>query len=517
MELDNIEFKSLELKDIYKEFPGVVANNKISLKINAGEIHALLGENGAGKTTLMNIIYGIYQPDDGEIFINGRKVFIDSPRTAMNYGIGMVHQHFMLVENHSVAENVALGLNRTKFLNPTEDIAKEIERYSSEIGLHVNPDAKIWQLSAGEQQRVEILKALMRGAKLLILDEPTSVLTPQEATELFKTVKKLVANGHSVIFITHKLEEVYELGGIVTVLRQGKVIGTTTTKDATKEELAKMMVGREIIFNLEKEKVEPGEVVVKVENIDVLSDKGIKAVKNLSFEIRKGEILGIAGVSGNGQKELVEALTGLRRVEKGKVIINNKEIQNRGAREIGEMGVAHIPEERIKYGIVPNFPVYENAVLRDYYKEPFSNRGFLNYKTIKDFTIKLVKDFSIATPSIETKTKLLSGGNIQKLILARETTTKSNFIVAAHPTYGLDIAATEYIRKLLLKKREEGSAILLVSEDLEEILQLSDRVAVMFMGEFMGIVDPKKVPIEEIGLMMAGSLRKQEENNAHLN
>jgi simple sugar transport system ATP-binding protein len=501
------EFKSLELKEIYKEFPGVVANNRISLKINAGEIHALLGENGAGKTTLMNIIYGIYQPDDGEIYINGKKVFIDSPRTAMKYGIGMVHQHFMLVENHTVAENVALGLSGTKFLNPTKEIAKEIERYSSEIGLHVNPDAKIWQLSAGEQQRVEILKALMRGAKLIILDEPTSVLTPQEASELFKTIKHLVKNGHSVIFITHKLEEVYELGGIVTVLRQGKVIGSTTTKDATKEELAKMMVGREILFNLEKEYIKPGEVVVKVENLEVLNDKGLKAIKNLNFEVRKGEILGIAGVSGNGQRELVEALTGLRRVEKGRILINGKEVQNKGAREIGEMGVAHIPEERIKYGIVPNLPVYENAVLRDYYKEPFSNRGILNYKTIKEFAIKLVKEFSIATPSIETKAKLLSGGNIQKLILARETTTKSTFIVAAHPTYGLDIAATEYIRKLLLQKRKEGSAILLVSEDLEEILQLSDRVAVMFMGEFMGIVDPKKVSIEEIGLMMAGSMR----------
>lgn len=507
MERKEIELKSLELKDIYKEFPGVVANNRISLKINAGEIHALLGENGAGKTTLMNIIYGIYEPDDGEIFINGKKVFIDSPRTAMNYGIGMVHQHFMLVENHTVAENIALGLKGTKFVDPAAKISDVIEKFSKDIGLHVSPNTKIWQLSAGEQQRVEILKALMRGAKLLILDEPTSVLTPQEASELFRTIKKLVSQGHSVIFITHKLEEVYELGGIVTVLRQGKVIGTTTTLEATKEELAKMMVGREIIFRLEKEEITPGETVVKVENLEVLSDKGIKAVKNLSFEIRKGEILGIAGVSGNGQKELVEAITGLRRVEKGKIIVKNKEIQNKGAREIGEIGVAHIPEERIKYGIVPNLPVYENAVLRDYYKQPFSYRGILNYKSIKDFAIRLVKEFSIATPSIETKTKLLSGGNIQKLILARETTTKSTFIVAAHPTYGLDISATEYIRKLLLQKRKEGSAILLVSEDLEEILQLSDRVAVMFMGEFMGIVDPKKTSIEEIGLMMAGSKR----------
>uniref|UniRef100_A0A7C4TXV6 ABC transporter ATP-binding protein n=1 Tax=Caldisericum exile TaxID=693075 RepID=A0A7C4TXV6_9BACT len=508
MEEKGVVFESLELKDIYKEFPGIIANNRISLKINTGEIHIMLGENGAGKTTLMNIIYGIYQPDSGEIYINGEKVFIDSPKTAMKYGIGMVHQHFMLVRNHSVAENIALGLKGTRFIDPAKSMGREIERCSSEIGLHVNPDAKVWQLSVGEQQRVEIIKALMHGAKLLILDEPTSVLTPQEATELFKTIKKLVKDGHSIIFITHKLEEVFELGGIVTVLREGKIIGTLTTEEATKEKLARMMVGREIIFNLEKEESTKGEIVVKVENLEVLNDKGLKAVKGLSFEIRKGEILGIAGVSGNGQRELVEALTGLRPVEKGHIIIKGKEVENQGARIIAERGVAHIPEERIKYGIVGSMPVYENTVLRDYYRRPFSSeKGILNYKAIKEFAIKLVKDFRIATPRIETKAKYLSGGNIQRLILARETTTKSDFIVAAHPTYGLDISATEYIRKLLLEKRKSGSAILLVSEDLEEILQLSDRVAVMFMGEFMGVFEPKQVSIEDIGLMMAGSKR----------
>ena len=502
-----IKCETLELKDICKEFPGVKANDKICLKINAGEIHSLLGENGAGKTTLMNIIYGIYQPDSGSIFINGKEVYIDSPRTAMKYGIGMVHQHFMLVENHTVAENIALALEKTHFFNPTYDIKKEIERYSDEIGLHVDPDAKIWQLSVGEQQRVEILKALMRGVNLLILDEPTSVLTPNEAEELFKTIRKLLENRCSVIFITHKIDEVFELGGSITVLRKGKVVGTTDVNSTTKEELARMMVGRDVIFNIEKEESKKGEVVLQVNNIEVLNNKGLKAVKNLSFEVRSGEILGIAGVSGNGQKELVEAITGLRNVEKGKIIIKGKEIQNKSAREIGDIGVAHIPEERIKYGIVPNMTVYENAVLRDYYKPPFSRNSTLDFNEIKNFATRLVEEFSISTPSIETKAKLLSGGNIQKLILAREVTTKSSFIVAAHPTYGLDVAATEYIRNLLLQKRKEGSAILLVSEDLEEIMQLSDRVAVMFMGEFMGIVEPNAVSIEDLGLMMAGSKR----------
>ncbi|MEF3245400.1 MAG: ABC transporter ATP-binding protein [Caldisericaceae bacterium] len=502
---NKFEFKSLELVDIYKEFPGVIANNKISLKIESGEVLALLGENGAGKTTLMNIIFGIYKQDSGEIKINGKEVYIDSPRAAMKYGIGMVHQHFMLVENHTVAENIALGLENIPFLNPTKNISKLIERYSSEIGLHVNPNAKIWQLSAGEQQKVEILKTLIRGAKLLILDEPTSVLTPQEVRELFKVIKKLIENNHSIIFITHKLEEVFELGCNVTVLRQGKVVGTTNTKETSKRELAKMMVGREILFDFKKEKVEDNSVVVKIEDITVVSDKGIDAVKNLSFEIRKGEILGIAGVSGNGQKELVEAITGLRPVKKGRIMIDGIEIQNKNAREIAELGIAHIPEERIKFGIAPNLSVYENSVLKAYYKMPFSVRTILNFSKIKEFTSNLISEFSIATPSIDTKVKLLSGGNIQKLIFARETAQKPKLIVAAHPTYGLDIAATEFVRKELVKKKKEGSAVLLVSEDLEEILQISDRMAVMFEGEFVGIVEPENVSLEEIGLMMAGS------------
>lgn len=500
-------FQSLELKDIYKEFPGVIANNGISLRIEKGEIHAILGENGAGKTTLMNVIFGIYQPDGGDIFINGEKVYIDCPRTAMHYGIGMVHQHFMLVENHTVAENIALGFPEAKLVNPAGSLKDEIVRFSEEVGLKINPDAKIWQLSAGEQQRVEILKALLRGAKLLILDEPTSVLTPQEASELFKTIKHLVESDHSVIFITHKLEEVFELGGHITVLRQGKIVGQTHTEHSTKEDLAKMMVGREVVFKFEKEEVPAISNVVEVKNLKVLNDKGMVAVNNLSFEVKASEIFGIAGVSGNGQKELIEAITGLRNVEEGKIIINSQELQNKSARVFNETGVAHIPEERLKFGVILNFPVYENFALRDYYKKPFSRGNLLDYGSIKKSAVKLIDDFSIVTPSIYTKAKLLSGGNIQKLILARETSFKSKVIVAAHPTYGLDVAATEYIRKMLLRKRKEGSAIILVSEDLEEILQLSDRVAVMFEGEFMGIVDPKKTSITEIGLMMAGSKR----------
>jgi len=502
----------LEMKNIYKKFPGVIANDNIDLTVKGGEIHALLGENGAGKTTLMNILYGIYQPDRGEIYINGKKTTIKSPRDAIELAIGMVHQHFMLIPTHTVAENISLGFKEAPFLYPTRVIEERIRDFTDKYGFKINPKAKIWQLSAGEQQRVEIIKTLFRGTSLLILDEPTSVLTPQETEELFSILKRLVEEKHSVIFITHKLEEVMEISDTVTVLRKGKVITTVKTKDTSKKELARMMVGREVIFKLEREKLKKEEKVLEVKNLSVENDRGLMAVKEVSFSVHKNEIFGIAGVAGNGQRELVEAITGLRRIKGGKVEILNVDVTNSSPKRIGDIGVAHIPEERIRFGIVPNLSVYENVVLRDYYHEPFSKGSFLNYPYIKEHSKKLVKEFSIDTPSIETPVKLLSGGNIQKLILAREISTKSNLIIAAHPTYGLDVAATEYIRKLLLKKREEGAAILLVSEDLEEIFELSDRIAVMFEGKFMGIAPREKTSLQDIGLMMAGSKTLEEKD-----
>ncbi len=500
-----LTFKSLDLRNITKRFPGVLANDNISLNFKAGEIHALLGENGAGKTTLMNILYGIYHPDSGEIYINDQKVDIRSPRDAIAYGIGMVHQHFMLVQTHTVGENIALGFKDSPFVMPTREISKKIGDFCDTFGLKVDPNAKIWQLSAGEQQRAEIIKALLRGAKVLILDEPTSVLTPQEAEELFQIFKRMAESGNCIIFITHKLEEVFKISDRVTVLRQGKVIATTETGKTDKATLARMMVGRDISFEVQKKDIPVGEKLLEVNNLFVRGDMGNTVVKNISFSIHRNEIFGIAGVSGNGQRELVEAITGLRKVEKGTVKILDKETQNKNPRDIGELGVSHIPEERLRFGIVPNLPVYENVILRDYYRPPFSGFLTLNINYIKEYSKEVVERFSVMTPSVETTVKLLSGGNIQRLIIGREILSRPDVIIAAHPTYGLDIAATDFVKKLLLQKREEGSAILLVSEDLEEILQLSDTVGVMFMGEFTGIVKPRETSMEDMGLMMAGS------------
>lgn len=499
------KIQTIKLIKIRKTFPGVIANDDVSIELNAGEVHAILGENGAGKTTLMNILYGMYLPDSGDILINDEKVNIRSPRDAINKGIGMVHQHFMLVQNHTVAENICLGLKEVPLFNTVEKFKGKLMQLTEKFNLKVNLDAKVWQLSAGEQQRVEILKALIRGAQMLILDEPTSVLTPQESEELFKTVKRLVSHGNSVIFISHKLEEVFKISDRVTVLKQGKVIGTKQIKETNKLELSKMMVGRDIEYKFEKTPTKYEEIILKANNLWVRNDKGLFAVKGINFYIKKGEILGIAGVSGNGQRELVEAITGLRNVEKGSFTIDNVELQNKGAKAISEKMVAHIPEERIKNGTVPNLPIFENIILRDYYKKPFSRNGLLNFNSIFDYSSKIVEKFSVQTPSLNTPVKLLSGGNIQKLILGREISSKSRIIIAAHPTYGLDISATEFIRKLLLEKKEEGSAILLVSEDLEEVLQISDRVIVMYEGNIMGEFKPGEMSIEDIGLMMTGS------------
>jgi len=495
----------ISMRGVVKRFPGVIANDHVDFEARAGEIHALLGENGAGKTTLMNILYGIYRPDEGEIRVRGNRATIRSPRDAIELGIGMVHQHFMLVYPHTVAENIVLGLSSSSFLFPARDVRQRIREFSERYGLKVDPEARIWQLSAGEQQRVEIIKALYRGAEVLILDEPTTMLTPGEVEELFVTLRRMADEGRTIIFITHKLDEVMAISDRVTVLRQGKVVATCKTSETDKRELTRMMVGREVLFQLDRKPAQKGEIVLEVEGLSALNDKGLPALKGVSFAIRGGEILGIAGVAGNGQRELVEVITGLRQAVEGRVSILGEEVTNRPPGEIAKKGVAHIPEERIRMGLVPNMSVAENLILKNYRRPPYSRQLFLNYPFIDRHAEKLISEYNIVTPSKETPAKLLSGGNIQRLILAREISEEPRLIVAAHPTYGLDVGATEHIRQLLLKQRERGAAILLVSEDLEEIMIMSDRIAVMFEGEIVGILDATEAEVEEIGMMMAGA------------
>ncbi len=494
----------VRMEGIVKRFPGVLANDHVDFELLPGEIHALLGENGAGKTTLMNILYGIYQPDEGQIFVKGRRVRIRSPRDAIRLGIGMVHQHFLLVDKHTVAENLAMGYAKS-FLNPLREVKARIRDFTERYGIQVDPDAYIWQLSVGEQQKVEIVKALYAGADILILDEPTSVLTPQEARDLFNVLRRMREDGKGIVFITHKLSEVFEVADRVTVMRRGKVVGTLRVEEATKEALARMMVGRDVVFELERTPGRPGEPVLEVRDLTVLGDRGREAVRGVSFEVREGEIFGIAGVAGNGQRELVQAVVGLRRVKSGSVRVMGVDATNRSPREIAELGVGHIPEERLKFGIVPDMSVAENSVLKSYYRPPYRKGLLLDYGEIRRTAESLINEYEIAVPSPDTRARLLSGGNMQKLIVGREIRRDPKLIVASNPTFGLDVGATEYIRKLLLRKRDEGKAILLVSGDLDEVIQLSDRIAVMFEGRFVGIVRPEEVTREEIGLMMSGS------------
>ena len=496
----------VRMEGITKRFPGVVANYKVDFELREGEIHALLGENGAGKTTLMNILYGLYKPDEGRIFVRGHEVRIRGPRDAMKLGIGMVHQHFKLVPTLTVAENVALGLEETGFFLPTKKIEKAIEEAARRYGLDIDPDAKIWQLSVGERQRVEILKALMRDARVLILDEPTTVLTPGEKEELFRILRKLADEGRGIVFITHKLDEVFRIADRVTVLRKGRVVASgVPTSKTTPRELAKLMVGREVGYKLAKRPKEPGEVVLKVEDLFAMDDRGTMVVKGVSFEVRRGEVFGIAGVAGNGQKELVEAIVGLRKPEKGRVVIDSHDVTGRSPAEVLGLGVAFIPEDRARYGIVPDLSVAENLVLKAYRYPPFSKGMFLDVDYIRKWSEELVAEYRITTPSIDTPAGSLSGGNIQRLILARELSTTPRLIIASHPTYGLDVAATEQVRALLLKHRDEGAGVLLISEDLDELLELSDRIAVMRDGRIVGIMDASEADVEEIGVLMSGA------------
>ena len=493
---------------IRKTFPGVVANDNVDFDLMPGEIHALLGENGAGKTTLMNILYGIYRPDSGRIYVKGREVSINCPADAMKLGIGMVHQNFLLIDRFTVAENVALGFAK-KQIRPDVEVKKRIIELGEKYGLKVDPDAYIWQLSAGEKQRVEIIKALYRESDVLILDEPTSVLTPIEVNELFYTLTKLKKEGKGIVFITHKLEEVFQIADRITVMRKGRVVGVKRREETSKEELARMMVGREVLFTLEKKEREKGPVVLEVVDLRALNDKGILALKGVSFKVHSGEIFGIAGVAGNGQKELVEVITGLRKALSGRVLINGVDVTNKSPREIGLLGTAHIPEERVKMGIMPGMDLAENLVLKKYFLPPFCRKGILDIKSMRSNAEKLKAEYEIIAPSIRTKAKFLSGGNIQRLILARELSAAPKLVIAAHPTYGLDVGATEYIRRKLIEERDKGAAVLLVSEDLEEVLSLSDTIAVMYQGEIMGIGRPDEFSMEDIGLMMAGSKRME--------
>ena len=497
--------ESLEMRGITKRFPGVLASDHIDFDVRSGEVHALLGENGAGKSTLMKILYGLYHPDEGEIVLNGKPVSISSPIDSINLGIGMIHQHFMLVQTLTVAENVALGLPSSHgALTDLEVVSKRILELADIYGLKLDPSAYIWQLSVGQQQRVEIIKALYRGAALLILDEPTAVLTPQEVDELFVIMRQMVKDGHSLIFISHKLHEVVEISNRVTVLRDGRKIGTRPTSETTKQDLANWMVGREVGFAPDRGVAERGECRLQLEQVTCGSDRGTPGLRGVSLEVCSGEILGIAGVSGNGQRELAECITGLRKITGGKVHLEGKDITNLAPADITERMLSYIPEERMRDGMIKDFTVAENMILREHQKLPYSQYGFLKLRNIFSHSDQLIKQFRVKTPSRDTLAKNLSGGNIQKIVLAREISRSPRVILAAQPTRGLDIGATEYVREQLLEQRRKGVAVVLISEDLDEILALSDRIAVIYEGQIMDIVPREHATPEKLGLLMAG-------------
>lgn len=500
----------IEMLNIRKVFGNFVANDNITLQLKKGEIHALLGENGAGKSTLMNVLFGLYQPDGGEIRVKGKKVNIANPNVANDLGIGMVHQHFMLVDTFTVTENIILGSEPTKGGQiDIERAEKEVRELSERYGLAVDPKAKIAGISVGMQQRVEILKTLYRGADILIFDEPTAVLTPQEIQELIQIMKSLVREGKSIILITHKLKEIMEVCDRVTVIRRGKGIGTLNVSETNPNELAALMVGREVHFKTEKQPPKVGKPVLEIENLVVKDSRGVTAVDHLNLTVHAGEIVGIAGVDGNGQTELIEAITGLIKSESGSIRLNGKEIRNLTPRQITEAGVGHIPQDRHKHGLVLDFPIGENMVLQTYYKEPYSKRGILNFKAIYDKARQLIQEFDVRTPDEYTKARALSGGNQQKAIIGREVDRDPDLLIAAQPTRGLDVGAIEFIHKRLIEQRDKGKAVLLVSFELDEIMNVSDRIAVIYEGKIVAIVDPKETTEQELGLLMAGSKRKE--------
>jgi general nucleoside transport system ATP-binding protein len=495
----------LELRGIVKRFPGVVANDGVTFAVHRGEIHTLLGENGAGKSTLMKLLYGLYQPDEGEILLDGVPTAITSPADAIRRGIGMVHQHFMLVPTLTVAENIALGLGSTRsFRTDVRAVADRSRELGERYGLRVEVEAPVWQLSVGERQRVEILKALYRDVRLLVMDEPTAVLTPGEVDELFTLLRLMAADGRGLVFISHKLREVLDITDRVTVLRDGHVVGTVPTESASRESLAQMMVGRPITLQRQRPPANLGQVRLELQDVWAQSDRETPALRGVNLAVHAGEILGLAGVSGNGQRELAEVITGLRPATQGRTVLNGETINGRPPGDIVAKGLAYIPEERMRDGMIGNFNVAENLILREHHRPPYSRAGFLNFRSISRRAGELISSFNVKTPSEETLVKSLSGGNIQKLVLARELSREPGVLVAAQPTRGLDIGATEYVHKRLLAQRSEGTAMLLISEDLDEILALSDRIAVIFEGQIMGEMPRAGATPEKLGLLMAG-------------
>jgi ABC-type uncharacterized transport system ATPase subunit len=499
----------LEAKGITKQFPGVLANDHVDFDLRSGEIHALLGENGAGKTTLMNILYGLYRPDSGMVFIKGKPVSFKSPKDAIETGIGMVHQHFMLIPVFTVTENIMLGMEITRGLAlDRKAVSTKVRELSHQYGLEVNPADLVLELPVGVQQRVEIVKALYRKAEILILDEPTAVLTPQESDDLFRIMRELTSHGVSIIFITHKLKEVLAVSDRITVMRGGKVMGTVLPNETNEAQLAAMMVGREVILQVEKEEAKPTEDVLQVKNLRVYDIRDLECVRGVSFEVKAGEILGIAGVQGNGQTELVEALTGLHRVHSGEVFLEGHNMTNKSPRQMIEIGTAHIPEDRQRHGLVLSYPVADNLILCTYYQPPFAHNGVINNQPVDKYSRELIEQFDIRTPSPYVHTSTLSGGNQQKVIVARELSRPIHLLIANQPTRGLDVGSIEYIHQQIVAMRDRGIAVLLVSTELDEIMALSDRIAVMYRGEIVATIDAKATTREELGLLMAGSTIK---------
>jgi simple sugar transport system ATP-binding protein len=512
MHVTTIDFsqKVVEMIDVVKKFGDFVANDRINLTVHKGEVHSLLGENGAGKTTLVNCLYGLYRPTQGRILIKGQEVEISDPNVAIQHGIGMVHQHFMLVEPFTVTQNIILGRETTKMMGIL-DLAtaeKKVAEISERYGLAINPRDKIEDISVGSQQRVEILKALYRGAEILILDEPTAVLTPPEIQELATIIRNLTQEGKSIIIITHKLREIKQMADYCTIIRRGKFIDTVEVDKVTEQELASMMVGREVSFAVEKKPQQKGEQILAIQDLVVKNNRGIAAVNGLNLTLHKGEILGIAGVDGNGQSELVEALTGLRRVAKGTITLRGKEITGSEPKEvINKWNIRTIPEDRQKRGLVMEFDVAENLILETYHDTPFSKRGVLNREKIYTYADRCTKDFDIRPTNPYLAAKSLSGGNQQKVIIAREVSNDPQVLIASQPTRGLDVGAIEYVHTALVNQRDRGKAVLLISFELDEVMNVSDRIAVIFEGKIVGVVDAEGVDENEIGLMMAGGIR----------
>ena len=506
----------VELRGISKRFPGVLANDRVDFTLRSGEIHALLGENGAGKSTLVNILTGLYRPDEGTIRVDGEVVDLRSPRDAINYGIGMVHQHFMLVPTQTVTENILLGLDEPRFNMNLSHYDEIISDLGEQYGLQVDPRARIWQLSVGEQQRVEILKMLYRGATVLIMDEPTAVLAPQEIKELFTTLRSMIAEGKSIIFISHKLDEVMAIADRITILRKGKLSAEgLLTKEITKQELAREMVGRDVLFRLNKVEKTPGETVLSVEGLEALNDKDLQALRGVSLHVAAGEIVGLAGVAGNGQSELAETITGLRSITKGKVVVHGQTLiegsvsgqrRSKHVRQVIDAGVSHVPEDRTHVGTAPNLSITDNLIMKGYREPPIARGWSIDHISANTQAETLREAYDIIVPTVDTPARLLSGGNLQRLILAREISCEPTLMIAMQPTRGLDVGAIESVQHLLLQQRENGAAILLISEELEELISLSDRIYVIYEGEIMGEVS--EATPEMIGLMMTGTRQR---------